>query len=179
MFKNKNYVNFLSPGSFVSECSSVKIENCDIKLALEKSKTILERYNAKPYGFYFETRLCHDDLNDGHGNLLKVESKTMEKSGMYYITGEIYTIEDIKARKNDKDEILISNMECNNWPLVIENFNSFKTIMEFKENDFIVALNGNIVESGTDSKYVEYRRKSNIRYNQRWDNNKPWYDIKL
>jgi len=49
----KHFVTFCSPGSFVSEETTKPIESWDTEKAIILSKEITERYNSKPYGFYF------------------------------------------------------------------------------------------------------------------------------
>jgi hypothetical protein len=53
----KHYVTFYSPGTFVSESSTLSIEDWDTAKAVEMAKNIQERHGAKPYGF----RWCRRD----------------------------------------------------------------------------------------------------------------------
>jgi hypothetical protein len=55
------------------------------------------------------------------------------------------------------EKILASNMECNGWPVVAENTNSWKATLPFGEEDVIVDDAGNVVERGDDPKWVKYR----------------------
>ena len=52
----KHFVVFLSPGSFVSERSTHAIKEWDVEEAKEQARSIIERYGATPYAFYFMTR---------------------------------------------------------------------------------------------------------------------------
>lgn len=125
----KHFVIFYSPGSFVSEETHKEIESWDTEKATEMAHGITERYNATPYGFQFVTRERGE--ND-------FDSKETKHSGMYYLGGKVFTLKEIKARHDPKDEILISNMECNGWNKVVENNNSWKVVQPFRKGDVIL-----------------------------------------
>jgi len=93
------------------------------------SRKIKERHGATPYGFQFVTR--ERNRND-------FDSKETKRSSMYYLGGEILTLEQVRARKDSKDRILISNMECNNHDRVIVNNNSYRTTMPFERGDVVL-----------------------------------------
>ena len=114
------WCRFYSPGTFMSEQSSFRLFEQDIVEAVRKYELINERYDAKPYGFMFE---------DGNGK---------STSGMYYLTGRIVKYDDIPDDK--EHNILRCNMRCNNWPICIENTNSYRFTAPFKEGDCIVNL---------------------------------------
>ena len=75
----RHSVVFVSPGSFMSETSEKKISSWDVDEAVRMSKDIVERYGAKPFGFYFKSE----------GGFTKTETKT---SHMYYLGGKVETL---------------------------------------------------------------------------------------
>jgi len=125
----KHFVTFLSPGTFVSEETTKEIDSWDVDRAVEMAKGIIERHNAKPYGFYFTTRSRGaDDL----------DSKEASRSGIYYLGGEVLTLGEVKARKNPADNILICNMECNHWDKIITNTNSYRITLPLEASDVVL-----------------------------------------
>ena len=159
----KHFVVFQSPGSLFSEETSRRMESWDIPEAVKLSKTISERYGAKPYGFRFETRVVADPIPDGEGGTLTVNSKTLETSGIYYLGGELYTYDQVWAKEKDKKSILLSNMLCNRWGVIVENRNSYLTTREFNKEDFVVDDKGKIVARGDDPQWVAEREKADLR----------------
>lgn len=155
--ETKHFVIFASPGSFVSETSERPIESWDTKLAVGIAETIKERYGATPYGFQFETRLVAQDIPDGYGGTMQVQPKTVKKSGMYYF-GKLETLDEIKAKRDPRNKILISNMECNDWPIMAMTTRGYSHASIFSEADFLVGPDGAILERGDDPKHVAYRK---------------------
>ena len=127
----KHFVTFYSPGTFVSETTEEPITSWDIDIAVEMSTKILERYEARPYGFRFSTR------ERGQKDL---DSKVTKTSNLYYLGGDILTLEQVKARKDPKDKILISNMECNHLDKIIENRNSWLFTGALEKNDVVIDM---------------------------------------
>lgn len=127
----KHFVKFFSPGIFVSETTILEIEAWDVELAIEKSKTIVERHGARPYGFSFLTKARNE---------YELDSKVVNESGMYFLGGNIYSLNAIKERNDPKDEVLIFNMEANNIPYIIENSNSYKIAFPFTDDDHLIRL---------------------------------------
>ena len=125
----KHFVIFYSPGTFVSEESSKPIQSWDTKEAIKLAKDIKERHGAAPFGFQFTTRERKED---------ELDSKEIKRSNMYFLGGKIFTLEDIKQRNDPKDNILISNMECNGWDRVIENNNSWKITQPFEKDSVLL-----------------------------------------
>lgn len=125
----KHFVEFLSPGTFVSESTTKEIDTWDISVAKKMASNIVERYNAKPYGFRFITRSRKDH---------ELDSEITKTSGIHYLGGNVLTLAQVKARNNPKDAILISNMECNGYDKVIENSNSFLITLPFRDKDMVV-----------------------------------------
>ena len=93
------------------------------------SRSVEERHGARPYGFYFTTRGRRDD---------ELDSRTIKTSHMHYLGGEILTLEQVKARKDPKDKILILNMEGNGYKRVIVNKNSYKITLPFYDGDLVL-----------------------------------------
>ena len=94
---------------------------------------------------------------------MKVESKLVKKSGIYYITGSLETLDDAEARNLANEEILRSNMRGNDMFIVCVNSNSWRSVHSFEESDFVVDAQGYIVERGDNPAYVDYRDKTKAR----------------
>jgi len=134
------------------------------------SETIRERYNAKPYGFVFETLVTAEDVPDGEGGTLRVEPKRVARSGVHFLGGRLETYTEVVERNDPKEEILRSNMRGNEQWIVCINTNSYRSTLPFDEEDYIVDAQGKIVERGNDPKHVAYRaeqlakRKAELGY---------------
>ncbi len=125
----KHFVEFLSPGTFVSESTTKSISSWDIEKAQELAHDINERHGARPYGFRFSTRERGED---------DLDSKETSRSGIYYLGGVIRTIEQVRAENNPDERILLSNMEGNGIDRVIENNNSWRHTSAFREDDVLL-----------------------------------------
>jgi len=161
MPERKHYVEFFSPGSFVSESRCKPIDSWDVAAAEAMADTILERYNAKPYGFRFKTRIVAEPVPDGAGGTLEVLPKTVDQSGMHYLGGTLLRYDDLEG--DPKMEIARSNMRCNRHPIIIRNNNSWMFHGEFEEGDCIVE-GGKVTTRGDDPELVEYRRRKNAEF---------------
>ena len=133
------YVEFQSPGSLVSEIDSKKVKSKDLKAVITIAKSIKQRGGASPYGFLFR---------DGNGR---------QKGFFYYITGTLLRYEEVPII--NENSILRSNMFCNEWPIVIENRNSYRITRPFEKTDAIVDWDGNIIIKGNDKELVAYRNE--------------------
>ena len=124
--KQKHYVTFYSPGSFVSETTVKEIDVWSVDLAVIMAKKIKERHGATPYGFNFKTM-----ESDGW------DPKTVKESGMYFLGGKLLTIDDIPDTR--ENSILRDNMKYNHWDYIIEKNNSFKIRLPFdKDKDTLL-----------------------------------------
>lgn len=126
---SKHFVTFVSPGTFVSEQSTIEIEAWDTDNACKMARGIIERHGATPYGFFFSTRDRGPEDLDSHRT---------KQSGLYFLGGKVLTLSDIKAKNDPNDFILISNMECNGWNEIVTNTNSYKITVPLKENDTVL-----------------------------------------
>ncbi len=151
------FVTFYSPGTLFAETSTLAIESWDIKTAVGLSANIRERYDAKPYGFRFETHLVAEPVPDGEGGLLDVRPRKVAESGMHFLGGHLVTYDEVLARNDPKEEILRSNMR-GQWPIVCVNDNSWRTVVQFQEADVLLNAQGDVVARGNDPTYVEYRK---------------------
>ena len=125
----KHFVVFLSPGTMASEQTINEIDSWDTNKAMEMARNIKERHAATPYGFYFFTKERKES---------DFEPKKTKKSIMYYLGGDVFTLEDVKNRNDPKDSILISNMECNGYDRIIENNNSWKWTQPLNKDDIVL-----------------------------------------
>lgn len=161
----KQFVTFYSPGTLFSENTEKEIESWNTKAAIKLFDDIVERHGAKPYGFRFLTKLVANPINDGEGGKLEVQPKTVEKSGVHYITGTIKTYDDVL--KEPDTDILASNMRMNEIALVIENTNSYKSTHEFNKEDCIVDFHGDVIERGDSEKCMHHREIAEERFEKR------------
>lgn len=157
--KRQEFVTFYSPGTLFSEMTQKPIAERDVKLAVQMSETIRERYNARPYGFVFETRIVSDPVPDGEGGELHVESKLVECSGTYFLGGKLETLDEVEARNDPKESILRGNMENDDSHIVCVTTNGYRSVHPFTERDFVVNAAGKITERGDDPRYVAYREE--------------------
>lgn len=161
---SKHYVTYYSPGTFFSESNTKPIGSWDLKEAVTLAEDIMQRHGAKPYGFRFSTQLEAGEIEDGRGGFLKVEPKTIETSGLYMLGGVLETIDEVYARNKENESIIRSNMRYNDSFIVCVNNNSYKSMIPFNEDCAIVDVQGNIVESGSDPKWKDYRREAAKKY---------------
>lgn len=131
----KHYIHFMSPGTFVSEETVIEVEKHDVNEAMDKARKIKERYNAKPYCFYFSTRERNAD---------DFEPRTVFISGNYYLGGKVETIEEIEKRALPSEAILLDNMKNNGWEKVITNSNSWKITVPFNDDDIALEFKNEI-----------------------------------
>lgn len=105
--KREQMVEYLYPGSFVSEASSVvcghnnadQIECPDCAFAFRFFDRVTQ------------TATLEDGRTHDH-----VERENV--GGWYYPGGEVLTVEDVEALDGDH-RILLSNMRCNGWDKVV------------------------------------------------------------
>lgn len=124
-----HFVTFLSPGTFVAEDTTKPIDSWDTEQAMRMANDIIERYNSRPYGFYFTTRERADD---------ELDSRVTQKSGIYHLGGVIETLEEVEARNDPKEEILRANMHCNGIARIVVNRNSWKRVTPFNDGDTLL-----------------------------------------
>lgn len=125
----KHFVQFLSPGTFVSEMTEKPVDSWDVDAAVLMAADISERYDAKPYGFRFTTRSRGiDDL----------DSKQIARSGIYYLGGKIETLAEIEARNDPDERILLSNMRANGYDRIVVNTNSWRFTAGLNDGDVVL-----------------------------------------
>ena len=125
----QHFVTFYSPGTFVAEHSELPIDAWDVDKAVNMARNIKERYGATPYGFEFTTR---------ERGAKDLDSKISKTSNFYFLGGKIETIEEVAARADPKEAILLSNMRCNGWKRIIENRNSWRWTQPLKDTDIVL-----------------------------------------
>lgn len=125
----KHFVTFYSPGTFVVEETTLPIDSWNTDEAMRMAEGITERHNAKPFSFRFTTRTRGD--ND-------LDSKVTDKSPTYYFGVKVETLAEIEARRDPRDDILISNMRGNGWPRVVRTTSGWRTTMPLLDGDVIL-----------------------------------------
>jgi hypothetical protein len=100
------YVRFLSPGSFCANEWTMPVESAD-------PSAVVWPENA--YAFTIHERV---DMRDG-AETFKGEAKQIGPV-YYHPDSKVVTKEEIAAKGDPRDRILLSNMQCNGWPAVIE-----------------------------------------------------------
>ena len=165
--RQQEYVTFYSPGTFFAESTTKQIATRDPASATALAAEIIERHGARPYGFRFETRIVAEPISDGAGGTLRVEPKTIDESGIYFIGGKLRFQDDIERDADPKEEVLLSNMRSNGWPIVVTGMNGYRWTQPFAEGDFLVRGDGVIVARGDAETYVAYR-KAKIEARKLW-----------
>lgn len=125
----KHFVKFSSPGTFCHEERMLQIDSWDVDKAVEMARSIEERYGATPFCFQFVTKGREE---------CELDSRVVDRSGRYYLGGEILTLEQVKAKNDPDDRILISNMERNDWDRIIVNTNSWKMTQPLEDDDVVL-----------------------------------------
>jgi hypothetical protein len=126
----KHFVTFYSPGTFVAENSTKDIASWDVPAAQAMAGAIEERYGAKPYGFRFSTR------TRGPDDLDSVVSAT---SPMYYLPHcKVETLEEVEARNDPKERILLSNMRGNGYDRIVVTTEGWKWTQPLSANDVVL-----------------------------------------
>ncbi len=126
---SQHFVTFYSPGSFVAEETTKPVDSWDIEAAKQMAMTVLQRYNATPYGFRFYTR--------GRGPQ-DLDSKEIATSPFYWLGGKIETLAEVEARNDPKERILRENMRCNRWDRIITNTNSWRWTQPLRDTDVVL-----------------------------------------
>lgn len=125
----KHFVEFASPGTFVPETTLKEIDSWDVEKAIAMSRDVLERYNARPFGFRFITR------SRGPNDL---DSSVSTKSPFYWLGGRVRTVEEVLAGSDPSEDILRSNVRINGVRRIIENGNSWKHTSILNDDDIVL-----------------------------------------
>lgn len=125
----KHFVTFYSPGTFAAEYTTLPIDSWDVATASEMAHSIKERHGATPYGFRFSTR---------KRSAKDLDSTIDKTSPMYFLGGKVETLNEIKARNDPSESILLGNMEYNKYKRVITNTNSYRRWTQPLENGDVV-----------------------------------------
>ena len=120
----KHIVIFSWPGFFFADSKPHPISDWNVTEAMK----IARDYKDLPYCFQFITRERADDDLDSH---------VSKRSGMFYIGGTVFTLDEIKAEHDPNNRILLSNMENNNWDRIIR---VRGWTQPFEEGDHIVDI---------------------------------------
>ena len=107
-------VTFYSPGTFMSECTTVDTALTDPASIQHLAQGITERHGAKPYAFKIE--------GDPHC--------------YWFGANRILTRDDIPDTPENR--ILRQNMEWNNIDRIIENTNSWRFTAPFRDGTDVV-----------------------------------------
>jgi hypothetical protein len=125
----KHFVQFLSPGTFVSECSEKPIDAWDVDAAVRMARDIKERHGARPYGFRFVTYQREDDDLNSHETA---------RGSIHYLGGRIETRDQVEARNDPNEHILLQNMRSNDIKHIIVNDNSWRFTGEFRDDEVLL-----------------------------------------
>lgn len=127
----KHFVKFFSPGIFVHEETEKEINSWDVEVAKEMSKVIIERHQSHPFAFQFITRGRSDT---------ELNSKVVNKSGLYYINGIVKTLQEIEAENDPENETLLWNMRVNKYNKVVTTTSPWEFTSVFNDEDCVVEI---------------------------------------
>ena len=160
MSARKHYADFFSPGTLFAESSQREVPSWDPALAAKLAVKIIERYNATPYAFRFKTYIEHAPIADGEGGTLEVKPREVARSGLYFLGGQLVTIDAVERRNDPKEDILRSNMRSNRQFVVCENReNRFRSTIPFEEGDVLCDRAGKIIDHGDSADWKAYRAR--------------------
>jgi hypothetical protein len=125
----RHFVTFRSPGTFFHEQSTKPIDSWNPDKAVEMARDIVERYNSRPFGFFFTTRTRGD--ND-------LDSKESARSGFYYFNGTIRTFEQVMADNLPDEDILRSNMRSNGFKRIITTNTPWRSTNVVDDDDVVL-----------------------------------------
>lgn len=125
----KHFVTFYSPGTMFAETTEREIYAWDVNDAVTMARDIKERHGAVPYGFRFTTRTRGE---------FELDSKQSDQSPMYYLGGRVETLEEVEARHDPSEEILLENMRANGFERIIINTNSWKITQPLGDRDVVL-----------------------------------------
>ncbi|SCW95357.1 hypothetical protein [Ancylobacter rudongensis] len=126
---SKHFVEFHSPGTFLSEVSTREVESWNVELALEMAKTIKEGHGAVPYGFCFTTRSRGDK---------DLDSSESARSHFHYLGGTVRTYEQVVADDLPDEKDLRAYMKRREIDRIIVNTNSWKTTRPLEPDDVVL-----------------------------------------
>ena len=127
----KHFVVFYWPGfMFADESIEYPVPAWDTVEAMKIVKT----FSSMPFCFRFLTRERGDDDLDSH---------ISKRSGMFYIGGTVFTLDEIRAEHDPNNMILLSNMEGNKWDRVVR---VRGWTQPFEEGDHLVDNAGNLIK---------------------------------
>lgn len=117
--KKFTYVRVFYPGVLFAEDDTFKVGR--------RSPQRIARKYKNCFSFYFFDRIEKPTKVGGQKKV--VTTSELNKSPHYFPNGELFTVEKLKKLTGDY-KILISNMEINNWPVVVKtrcgNFQPFE-----------------------------------------------------
>ena len=123
-------VTFYSPGTMFPEETTRDIESEDPLEAVCMASTIVERHNAVPHSFRFTVWEKPEPIEDR-----EFEAKKLRSSGMYFIDGKVETLEEVEARHDPSEKILLSNMRNNDFSKIVVCCDHWKSTYPFRPED--------------------------------------------
>lgn len=108
--RNQTFVEILFPGTLFPEEQVQEVLS-------RKPQTVAKKLPKGAFCFQFFDQICKEVIVDGETRTIC--GKRKNESGRYYPEGKVYTAKEIAALGPDY-RILLSNMECNDWPKVVK-----------------------------------------------------------
>jgi hypothetical protein len=128
----RHFVTFYYPGAIVSGSTTVLIDAWDVEAARAMAESRAKEHGGVlPYGFQFTTQ--------GRGEQ-DLDSRQIAKSPFYWLGGVVETREQIEARNDPRDRILIGNMRTNDYKRIITNTNSWKFTGALGDDDVVLEM---------------------------------------
>lgn len=113
----------------MAETTTKPIKSWDVAAAQKMAATITERHNANPYGFQFTTR---------ERGVKDLDSKVVRTSNMYYLKGQVRTVEQVRKDARPDEKILLSNMECNGYSRIITSNTPWRWTQPLEDGDVVL-----------------------------------------
>lgn len=125
----KHFVEYLSPGTFVSEVSNREVASWSVPDAIKMMGEIVERHGARPYGFRFYTMSRgEDDLN---------ASRTA-RSHIYFVNCDVLTAEEILADDDPRFATMRANVLGNGIKRVARTRHGWLAHLPMSDRDEVI-----------------------------------------
>ena len=110
------------------------------------AKEVVTLVNLSDFEYLWFEEKASEEFEPSGATVLSVHKTILNTSPFYYINSYTETLEDLRKKNSRNDYNLIETMENMNWNTVVKNIDPNSTnVYEFRNEDFLIDLEGNVV----------------------------------